>query len=304
MNKTGKIIDVIGVPNDFGANVRGASMGPAALRAAGLHEKLRSTGRKTRECGDIAVPYQHQITQEQAANHYLALLLSIGKELKQSCLASFVADHIPLVLGGDHSLAIGSLAATCEFYKDHQIGLLWIDAHADINTPASTLTGNIHGMPMSILLGNGYTELTQLSNNQKTIRPENIVYVGLRDLDAGEKAILKNSGITYFTMRDMDERGIRHIMQEICDYHFKDIEGLHVSFDLDAMNPQEVPGVSTPCPGGLSLREAHLIMELVYETQAIVAVDFVELNPLHDVRGQSAIISSDLICSLFGKVII
>jgi len=304
MKKSPKIIDIIGVPSDFGANVAGALMGPAALRTAGLHEKLKSIGRETHESGDIEVPNRYNLPAEKSENHYLPVIRTICQELKMASLVAHAAHHIPLVLGGDHSIAIGSLAATCEYYKKQRIGLLWVDTHADINTPESTHAGNIHGMPMSVLLGKGYAELTQLFDKQTIIQPENIVLLGLRDIDAEEKSILKKSGITYYTMRDIDEKGIRKIVKEICKHQFKDIDGLHLSFDMDVMNPPQIPGVSTPVPGGLTIREAHLMLEMLYETQNIIAADFVELNPFKDIQGQSAIMATDLICSLFGKRII
>ncbi len=304
MKHSRKIIDIIGVPSDFGANVAGALMGPAALRTAGLHEKLQSIGRETHESGDIVVPNRYNLAAEKTNNKYLPVVHAMCQELKTASMAALASHHIPLVLGGDHSIAIGSLAATCTFYKKQRIGLLWVDTHADINTPQSSHTGNIHGMPISVLLGKGYAELTQLFDKQTTIQPENIVLLGLRDIDPEEKGILKKSGITYYTMRDIDEKGIRKIVKEICKHQFKDIDGLHLSFDLDVMNPTQMPGVSTPVPGGLTLREAHLLLEMLYETQHIIAADFVELNPFKDNQGQSAAMATDLICSLFGERII
>jgi arginase len=304
MKHSRKIIDIIGVPSDFGANIEGALMGPAALRTAGLHEKLQSIGRKTQESGDIPVPNRYNLPTEKVENNYVSIVQEICQDLKTASLKALAAQNIPLVLGGDHSIVIGSLAATCTFYKKDRIGLLWVDTHADINTPQSSHTGNIHGMPISVLLGKGHAELTQLFDKQTTIQPENIVLLGLRDIDSEEKGILKKSGITFYTMRDIDEKGIRKIVKEICKHQFKDIEGLHLSFDIDVMNPPQIPGVSTPVPGGLTLREAHLLLEMLYETQNIIAADFVELNPFKDIQGQSAAMAVDLICSLFGKRII
>ena len=304
MKKSGKIIDIIGVPSDFGANVSGALMGPAALRIAGIHQKLHEINRETLDRGDVPVPDRYNISKENSDKHYLPVIQAICGELKTVSLAAHHSGHLPLVLGGDHSIAIGSLAATCEYYKSKSIGLIWIDTHADINTPESSPSGNIHGMPVSILLGKGFAELLQLFYRQKTILPENIVLLGLRDIDSAEKQILKKSGVTYYTMRDIDEKGIQKIVKEICKHNFKNIEGLHVSFDLDVMNPPQLPGVSTPVPGGLTVREAHLLLEMLCETQNIVAADFVELNPFKDVQGQSAIMATELICSLFGKTII
>jgi len=304
MKSSVKIIDILGVPSDFGANVSGALMGPAALRTAGLHEKLRSMGRETLDRGDVEVPNRYGLTIDQAERNYLGLICYVCEHLKAASLRSHASEHLPLVLGGDHSISIGSLAASCEFYQKKKIGLLWVDTHADINTPETSLTGNIHGMPVSVLLGEGYPELLELFPQIKAIQPEHIVFIGLRDIDAEEKKILKKSGVTYYTMRDVDEKGIVKIVKEINKHAFKDIEGLHLSFDLDVMNPPLIPGVSTPVAGGLTLREAHLLLEMMHETQRIVSADFVELNPFKDVQGQSAIMAVDLICSLFGKTII
>lgn len=303
MRKSGKIIDIIGVPSDFGANIAGALMGPAAIRTARVHEQLRQMGVLTRELGDVEVPNRYLLEETAADTHYLSVVQLVCDVLKTTSLASLAAQHIPLVLGGDHSIAMGSLAATCMHYATQRIGLLWVDTHADINTPDSTHTGNVHGMPLSVLLGKGHPELLQLFHKQATILPEHIVLVGLRDIDPEEKHILKKSGVTYYTMRDVDEKGIRKIVKEISKHSFKDIDGLHVSFDLDVMNPAQLPGVSTPVSGGLTLREAHLLLEMVHETQHLVAADFVELNPFKDVQGQSALMAVDLICSLFGKTI-
>ncbi|MBC7389682.1 MAG: arginase family protein, partial [Opitutaceae bacterium] len=176
--------------------------------------------------------------------------------------------------------------------------------HPDFNTPETSHSGNIHGMPLSLLFGKGYANLLELFNNQKNLLPENTVLIGLRDIDAEEKKLLKQSAVTFYTMRDVDEKGIRKIMKEVFKTNFKTIEGLHLSFDLDVMNPAVMPGVSTPIQGGLTLREAHLILEMLYENQNIIAADFVELNPFNDIQGQSAIAASELICSLFGKTII
>ncbi len=299
-----KIIDIIGVPSDFGANLLGASMGPAALRIAGLHEKLQNIGRATMEKGDIQVPNRLTLSLEQMEHKYLSVIHTICAELKTKSLEAHATHHLPLVLGGDHSVSIGSLAAVCTQYSTQQIGLLWIDTHADMNTPKSSPTGNIHGMPVSVLLGQGYPELVALFQQQTSLKAENIVFIGLRDIDHEEKRILKESGVTYYTMRDIDEKGIVKIVKEVNKYAFKNVDGIHISFDLDVMNPPQLPGVSTPVQGGLTLREAHLLLEMMYETQCILSADFVELNPFKDVQGQSAMMATDLICSLFGKTII
>lgn len=304
MKSDAKIIDILGVPSDFGANVLGAMMGPDALRTAGLHEKLRSIGRHTLDKGNVQVPNRYGLTSDQTEKKFLSVIRYVCQQLKTAALRSHTAEHLPLVLGGDHSIAMGSLAAACEAYPKRRLGLLWVDTHADINTPESSPTGNIHGMPVSVLLGHGYPELLELFPTPRCIQPDNIVFLGLRDIDAEEKGILKKSGVSYYTMRDVDEKGIVKIVKEINKNAFKDIDGLHISFDLDVMNPPQIPGVSTPVAGGLTLREAHLLLEMMYESQTLLSGDFVELNPFKDIQGQSAMMATDLICSLFGKTII
>jgi len=304
MKPNGKIIDIIGVPSDFGANVPGSLMGPDAIRSAGIHSKLRELNKSTIEKGNIVMSHRFQISEEDSSYHYLKVIQKICQDLKSTCLDTFKNNHLPLVLGGDHSIAIGSLAATCEHFATKKIGLLWVDTHPDFNTPETSHTGNIHGMPLSLLFGKGYANLLSLFNNQKTIQPENTVLIGLRDIDTEEKQLLKRSGVTFYTMRDIDEKGIKKVLKEVFKSNFKDLDGLHLSFDYDVMNPAVMPGVSTPVQGGLTLREAHLLLEMLHETQNIVAADFVELNPINDIQGQSAIAASELICSLFGKSII
>ena len=298
-----KIIDIIGVPSDLGANMEGASMGPAALRTAGIHQKLQNIGFQTNDTGDIYIPNRHNLSKDKQANKHLSVIHQISKDIKAQVLSSFHCGNTPLILGGDHSISIGSLSAVCDFHQHKNIGLIWIDTHADINTPESSPSGNIHGMPISILLKNGFTELTNLFP-PNSIPAKNIVLIGLRDVDAIEKTLLKTSGVHFYTMRDIDERGIQQILSEINNTIFKELDGIHVSFDLDVMDPLQVPGVSTPVPGGLTLREAHLLLELLHENNTILSADFVELNPFNDIQGQSAKMATELICSLFGKAII
>lgn len=298
-----KIIDIIGAPSDLGANQRGAAMGPAAIRTANLHEELIQSGRKTNDLGDIYVPIRFTLDESNTSYQHLYPITKICQDIKSKALSSLNNNHLPLLLGGDHSLSIGSLAATCEYHKNKELGLLWIDTHADINTPETSPSGNIHGMPINTLLGNGYASLIELFNEQQVIKPEHIVFIGLRDIDKAEKKILAQSNIKVYSMRDVDELGIQYIMKQIHDQIFNNIDGIHLSFDLDVMDPLQVPGVSTPVSGGLTLREAHLLLEMVYESNKLVSADFMELNPMNDIKGQSAKTAVDLICSLFGKTI-
>jgi len=304
MNNFEKIINIIGVPSDFGANTNGALMGPDAIRTAGLNQRLKEIGVIAQDWGNIPVPIKYAVKDEHSKASYLPIVRQINHELKKLIVFALEKGSIPLCLGGDHSISIGSLAGVIEHHKNKNIGLIWIDTHADLNTPESSKTKNIHGMPVSVLFGKGYPELTELMNHQDTIKEENVAIIGLRDIDAMEKEFLKDSNMNYYTMRDIDERGIQTIMKEVQTKIIDKVDGIHVSFDLDVMDPLQVPGVSTPVPGGLSLREAHLILEMIHESSNVISADFVELNPFNDEKGSSAKMAVELIASLFGKKII
>lgn len=296
--KTGQL-DIIGAPSDLGANIRGSLMGPAAIRTAGLFDQLKSSKINATDLGDITVPIRNFSDSE----HFLDDIIKICGNLKHSFSRSYSNNNTPVLLGGDHSLSIGTLAAFTNSFQNKNIGLIWIDTHADINTPNTTPSGNIHGMPISTLLGSGHSELVSLFD-KCTIPAENIVLIGLRDIDEFEKDLIRDSGVRYYTMRDIDELGIQKVIIEVQNTLIKNVDGIHVSFDLDVMDPTQVPGVSTPVHGGLTLREAHLALEMLYESGKVVSADFVELNPFNDTRGISAYMAVDLICSLFGKRII
>ena len=295
MNKS---ISVIGVASDLGANIAGSRLGPDAIRVAGLHRILQTLGYTTNDQGNLIAPLR--LYGQDGSSNYLQEIAKLNKQLKEACTQAFTNGQCPLILGGDHSLAIGSIAATLNHYKD--VGLIWVDTHADLNNPSSSETQNIHGMPVSTLLHNSFKELVQLVN--VPLRPENVVMIGLRDIDQEEKEILTQSGIHYFTMRHVDELGIQGVFRAAQQLLIDKVSALHVSFDMDVMDPLQVPGVSTPVNGGLNIREAHLLLELLHESDKVVSCDFVELNPMHDVKGQSAQVALDLIGSLFGTSII
>lgn len=289
-----KNIRIIGVASDLGANIAGSRLGPEALRISGLNQKLCDLGFQTLDIGNIR-PKENQ------DNHSKTdLIYSINLELKQKCLSALENNAIPLVLGGDHSLAIGSIAASLS--NNPNTGIIWIDTHADINTPDSSPTQNIHGMPVATLMRDGFESYNQLI--EETLPTKNIAYIGLRDLDQHEKETLKKLNIKFFTMRDVDEFGIQGVFKATKKHLINHVDNIHISFDLDVMDPQQVPGVSTPVPAGLTLREAHLLLELLHETGKITACDFVELNPMNDIAGKSAKICIDLIGSAFGSSII
>lgn len=301
--KPSKKIDIIGVPTDFGANTRGTNMGPAALRIAGLKERLEFLNLSVTDLGDIQIPTRESLSAKEKTNQFLPVVTALCQQLKAKVSSSKLTQAIPLIIGGDHSLSIGSIAGIHTTLQNQELGVLWIDTHADFNTETSSPTKNIHGMPLSVVLGHGYPELTALME-QHFIKPENTVIIGLRSIDGKEKDLLKASGVSYFTMRDIDELGVSTVMQQAINILTKNTIGIHVSLDLDVIDPIYVPGVSTPVSGGLNLRETHLILELLAESQKIISMDVVELNPYTDQAAQSAAIAVDLIQSAFGKSIV
>ena len=293
-----KRISVLGVASDLGANMAGTRLGPDAIRIAGLHRVLKGLNYDIEDLGNLTVPLRSFGTD--GVTNYLKEITDLNKSIYESCSSSLQKGNIPLTLGGDHSIAIGTVAASANHYKN--LGLIWIDTHADLNNPNSSLTKNIHGMPVSTLLHQGYPSLVALVKRQ--LLPENIAIIGLRDIDKEERIILSQSKINYYTMREVDERGIQGVFKDVKSKLIDKLDHVHISFDLDVMDPTQVPGVSTPVDGGLTIREAHLLLELLFETQKMVSCDFVELNPMSDLQGKSAQTAVNLIGSIFGTSII
>ena len=303
MKKT-KSIEIIGVPSDLGANVRGANMGPAALRIANLKTKIEQQGYSVIDLGDLHVPIRESLPTQVQDEKYLTPIRDISQNLAAITESILDRGHIPLTLGGDHSIAIGSISGVLRYCGKLQkdLGLIWIDAHADCNTPLTSPTGNIHGMPLAVLLGKGHPELTSISTTK--LKPSKSVLIGIRNIDDEEKRILRESGMRYFSMRDIDEKGMFQVMREAIAFVSDGTAGIHVSFDIDGIDPRYTPGVSTPVSGGLTLREAHLCMEMLSESENILSLDFVELNPFMDTGPQSANVTVDLILSALGKSIV
>lgn len=300
-------VEIIGVPLDLGANLRGANMGPSAIRIAGLNHSLERLGYTVQDDGDLFVPVRESIQKIHENEHFLSIIKNLSLELSERTYKSLEGDKIPITIGGDHSLAIGSISGISHYFQNTNqgdVGVIWFDAHADMNTPESSPTGNIHGMPLSALLGLGHPQLTDIGFKGEKIKTENVVLVGIRDIDIEEQRICKNSGIRYYTMREIDERGMLSVAQEAISLVSAKTNGIHVSFDLDCMDPMFAPGVSTPVPGGLSYREAHLALELIAESEKLVSLDFVELNPMNDLNHRSAKLTVELIESVLGKTII
>lgn len=298
------IVRLIGVPIDLGASRRGVDMGPSAMRLSSLVLQLERLGLTVQDTGNVPVPDRSLLPFDPAA--HLAAITHVCAEVAQRTADAVRHGVCPLVLGGDHSLAAGSVAgsATALAERGERVGLIWLDAHADINTPATSLSGNVHGMPAAHLLGLGDARLASLSSRTPAVLPEHLVYVGLRDLDDAEKATIRELGIRAFTMREIDERGLRAVMDDAVTIATRGTGGVHVSCDADWVDPQEAPGVGTPVRGGATLREAHLAMEIIHDTGAMIAMDLVEINPILDHRNATAELAAELIASAFGRHIL
>ncbi len=298
-------IHIIGVPMDLGAGRRGVDMGPSAIRIAGVAEKLRALGHVVTDEGDIPIkpPELQKIRNDNLK--YLPEIVRACTLLAGKIEKTISTGGFPLVLGGDHSIAIGSIAgiaAMCRKQKK-RLGVLWIDAHGDLNTPDTTPSGNIHGMPLAASLGLGAIELTSVGGDFKKLTPQDVVLIATRDLDDGERKLIKNLGINIFTMEEIDKHGMSMVMARALR-KLKGVDHLHVSFDLDAVDPQVSPGVGTPVKGGLNYREAHLIMETLNQSGTMSSLEVVEANPILDNRNQSAEFAVELIQSGFGKKIL
>ena len=300
-------IRVLGVPLDMGASRRGVDMGPSAVRVAGLEARLESLGHRVTDGGNIRV----EIAETQPAGsdnaRYLKPIAETCNRTAEAVLKTLEEGMTPLVLGGDHSLAAGSIAGVAEFYrrKEQKIGLLWIDAHADINTPETSPSGNVHGMPLAALLGLGPEALANVYGYAPKIQPENTVIIGVRDIDAAERDNIRRAGITeVYTMRDIDERGMRAVMEEALRAAGRGTAGYHVSLDMDWIDPEDAPGVGTPVRGGATYREAHLAMEILADHGRLLSFEIVEVNPVIDEHNRTADLAVELACSAFGKKIL
>jgi len=290
---------LIGVPLDLGQTHRGVDMGPGALRYARLAERLGQLGYGINDTGNLVVPVREALGGESAL-HFLPSIARVCGELYQAAGAALAAGEIPLFLGGDHALAIGSIGGVT---AGRSTGVLWVDAHGDFNTPQSSPSGNIHGMPLATLLGQGYPELVNLGRRGAKLRADDVVLIGVRELDPGEREALRASGLRVYTMRDIDERGIGGVVREALQV-LEHCRHLHLSFDVDVLDPQVAAGVGTPTPGGISYREAQLLMELLADSGRVGSLDLVEVNPVRDRYNQTATVAAELVASLFGKAIL
>ena len=302
---TKRRVTLIGVPLDLGAGRRGVDMGPSALRIAGLDRELAALGCAVVDKGDLAVPIPETEGIGDHRKKYVRQIADVCGRLYESSLASLREDAVPVVLGGDHSIGTGSVAAAAASARDRQasIGLLWVDAHGDMNSPATTTSGNVHGMPLSALLGGEPVELAGIGGFRPKVSPEHTALIGVRNLDEREKELLRASGVTVYTMKDVDRLGIAPVVEAALVVAGNQTSGVHVSFDLDVCDPSIAAGVGTPVKGGLDYREAHLLMEIVADSRLLTSLDMVEVNPILDVRNSTAELGVELILSALGKKI-
>jgi arginase len=294
------------VPMDLGASRRGVDMGPSALRVAGLQARIKQLGLQVEDIGNISVKQPEEMSYGEKRAKYLAEIADACKDLAAMVEKSLEESMLPVVLGGDHSIAAGTLSGVAAHFKkkEKKIGLVWLDAHGDINTPESSPSGNVHGMPLAAAMGYGATELVELQGFKPKVEPQNISLVGIRDLDSQEKKLAKKSGVHVFTMRDIDERGMREVMSDALKYAMDDTDGISVSLDMDFVDPSDAPGVGTPVRGGVTYREAHLAMEMLADTEAMVSLEVVEINPVIDEHNRTALLGVELVLSGLGKKIL
>ena len=293
-------ITIVGAPISLGAGKRGVDLGPSALRYADIGERLSALGHPVHDLGNIPVASPPELGSYPKLR-YLTTISLFCATVADHVAAAVAAGRIPLILGGDHSLSIGSVAGSA---RGRDIGLIWIDAHGDFNTAESSPSGNIHGMSLACLTGHGHPDLTGFAGRVPAINPAYVALVGVRDLDPGERQALRASGVRCFTMQDIDQRGFSAVMEDAITIVSQAPDGFHVSFDLDVIDPREAPGVGTPVPGGISYREAHLAMEFIAVSGRMVSIDLVEDNPVLDDRNATALLGVELIQSAFGKQIL
>jgi arginase len=301
-----KPIHLIGVPLDLGGGRRGVDMGPSAMRIAGIGDQLVAVGCTVADKGDLPAPIAETQRPADKKKKYIRDIAKVCQKLYDTTTKSLDAGAVPLVLGGDHSLAAGSVAASAAWIQRTEskpLGLIWVDAHGDMNTPETTLSGNVHGMPLAALLGNEPAELASIGFSPSVLA-KHTVLVGIRNLDDREKEQIRNSGVHVFTMKDIDREGIARIAERALALAADGTGGIHVSFDMDVCDPSIAPGVGTPVKGGLDYREAHMIMELVADSRRLVALDIVEVNPTLDLRNTTAEFGAELALSALGKKIL
>jgi arginase len=301
-----KAVAILGVPLGYGASMAGVDMGPAALRVAGLTERVAKLGYSVRDLGDMRLERPQKPPEQHDKLKYVSQISSACEELAREVEQIVTAGELPLILGGDHSIAIGSIAGVAAYFRKRQetLGLIWFDAHADMNTPETTPSGNIHGMPLSVLLGYGVPELTNIAGFSPKLDPTLCAHVGARDVDEGERELIRKLGIRFFTMREIDERGMTACMDEAITIASRGTGGYAVTFDVDVLDPGDAPGSGTLVRGGLTYREAHLGMEKIAEAGGMRSLEVVEINTALDVNNKTAELGVELILSALGKTIL
>ena len=301
-----RTVAIIGAPLDLGAGRRGVDMGPSALRVANLNGAIEGLGIKVADLGNVTVEQPESAHPGLKNARYLRQIAATCRELAERVEAAADKGMFPLVLGGDHSVAVGTVSGMAESLrkKNQRLGVIWVDAHSDMNTPKSSPSGNVHGMPLACLMGYGPKELTGLYGYSPKVDSKNVVLVGIRDVDLTERENVRRSGVTVYTMRDVDERGMRTVMQEAILRASDGTGGLHLSLDMDGVDPDEAPGVGTPVRGGLSYREAHLAMEILCDSGLLRSMEVVEVNPVLDTANRTAHLGVELVMSAFGKRIL
>ena len=298
-----RAVRILGVPMDLGQGRRGVDMGPSAVRHAGLQARLERLGYLVEDGGNIAVPVPEEVRDDAPRNgmRHLEAVAEACERVFAAVREAVAVGRFPIILGGDHSIAMGTIAGVVA--AAGPVGVIWIDAHGDFNTPETSPSGNIHGMPLAHLVGRGHPRLVGIGDPGPTLRPEQVVLIGVRSLDPGEREAMAESGMLVFTMREVDEWGIATVVRQALT-RLKAWPRLHVSLDLDALDPQVAPGVGTPVPGGLTYREAHLAMELLADSGRVGSVDVVEINPILDERNRTAELAVELLASLLGQQIL
>ena len=301
-----RTVHVVGVPMDLGSGRRGVDMGPSAIRIAGLEQHLTELGQTVIDEGDLLIHNMEELKVGNLQARYLAEIARANRLLAEHVRRIVRRGHFPLVLGGDHSIAVGTVSGLAAWGRSRgkKVGVLWVDAHSDINTPATSPSGNVHGMPLAALLGLGPSALTSIGGRFRKVAPENVALVGIRSVDEGERTHLRRLGVHVYTMADIDRHGIHIVMEKAIENVTHGTDLVHVSFDLDSVDPSLAPGVGTPVKGGLDYREAHLVMESLALAGVMSSLEMVEVNPILDDRNRSAEFALELVESAFGKKIL
>ena len=295
-------VGIFGVPMDLGQDRRGVDMGPSAIRYARLEASLTDLGHKVTDLGNAGVPIPELVAKEEEVKH-LAAVESVCESVSERAAAIFSEGLFPIFLGGDHSIAIGTVSGVARSTSGARTGVIWVDAHADFNTPATSPSGNIHGMPLATLTGRGHPDLVGIGGPGASVNTEDVVIVGLRSVDLEEKNLLREAGVKVYTMKEIDAYGVARVVRSAMN-DLSHVDKVHLSLDLDVVDPEVAPGVGTPVRGGLTYREAHLLMELVNEAGIVSSLDVVEVNPILDVKNGTATLAVELVESLMGRRII